>query len=58
VGKAKKFINNAKLLVTQALEGMVAASGGAIYRINQANVIVRSDLQAEKVGNVERFSLK
>lgn len=50
MGKAKKFINDPKLLVRQALDGMVAASGGGIRRVNQANVVVRSDLQKGKVG--------
>src|SRR5512140_2750395 len=48
--KGKKFINNPKLLVQQTLDGMVAASGGAVYRIDQASVVVRSDLQAGKIG--------
>lgn len=47
--KGKKFINDPQELVSQTLDGLVAASGGRVRRLGQANVLVRSDLPEDKV---------
>jgi dihydroxyacetone kinase-like protein len=50
MGKAKKFLNDPKQIVTQTLDGLVAAYGGKIRRVDQANVLVRTDIEQGKVG--------
>lgn len=48
--KGKKFLNNPKQIVNQALDGLVAANGGRVRRLEGANVVLVSKLPAKKVG--------
>jgi len=48
--KGKKFYNNPKQIVDQALEGLIAANGGMIKRLEGTNVVMVSELPPKKVG--------
>ena len=48
--KGKKFLNEPRHIVNEVFEGLVAAYGGQVKRLEGLNVIVRSDLQPGKVG--------
>ena len=48
--KGKKFLNDPKHIVNEVFEGLVAAYGGQVRRLEGLNVIVRSQLPPGKVG--------
>jgi dihydroxyacetone kinase-like protein len=50
VKKGKKFLNNPKQIVNQAIEGLVAANGGRIRRLEGTHVVVLSEQTSGKVG--------
>lgn len=48
----KKIINNPKNVVTEAIDGLIAASHGQLKRIPGKNAVVKSELTSHKVGIV------
>lgn len=47
--RGKKFLNDPKQIVSQSLDGLVAACAGRIHRVGEAYVVVRDDLPDKKV---------
>lgn len=50
MNKAKKFMNNPRDVVPEMLEGLVAASGRTLRKLDQHHAVVRSSIPAGKVG--------
>ncbi len=48
--KAKKFLNNPKMIVPQVVEGWISAGNGSLRRVGDLNAVLACDLPARKVG--------
>ena len=49
MGKPKKLLNNPANVVTELLDGLVAASGGELLRLGDRNAVVRDKIADDKV---------
>ncbi|MCM5553177.1 dihydroxyacetone kinase subunit DhaK [Pleomorphomonas sp. NRK KF1] len=49
MGKPKKLLNNPVNVVTELIDGLVAASGGDLRRLDDRNAVVRTKLAEDKV---------